>query len=95
MHLLASAEAARDQERIHRGAVLEAVIGQYGEARLGLDRPQRIGDQKRVDFRIKTARDREHPMRAGEVHDLGVLEDVDAKSESGSVWLGRGHGSHS
>src|SRR5665213_599883 len=80
--LLAGPEAARDQERIHCGTVRERVVRHNREAGLRLHRAHRICDQKGVKLGVKAARYREHAIGCREVDNLGVLEDVDPKSEA-------------
>jgi hypothetical protein len=82
VHLLARPEPAWDQERVHRGRVVEAIVRQHGEAGLGLHRAHRVGDQERVELRVISARNREDAVRRGEIHDFRVLEDIDPKPES-------------
>lgn len=82
VHLLAGAEAAGDEEGVHRRGIGETVVGQDGEARLRLHRPHGIGDQEGVQFRVETARYREDAVRCRKINDLGVLEHVDSQAES-------------
>ena len=81
--LLAQAEAARDQERVHVGRVGKAVVRQHREAGLRLHRPQRLGDRERIELGIEPPRHREHAVRRGEIDDLGVLADIDASRKPG------------
>ena len=52
--LLPQPEAARDQERVHVGCVVEAVVGQHGESGLRLHRPQRLRRPGRHRARDRT-----------------------------------------
>ncbi len=52
------------------------------EARLGLYGPWRIRDQERVEFAIEAPRDGPHAVGCRTIHNLGVLEDMDAKSNA-------------
>jgi hypothetical protein len=53
-----------NEQRIHCGLVAEAVVGQHGQAGLGLHWPQRVGAQEHVKFGIKPAGHGEHPCGA-------------------------------
>ena len=82
VHLLAGAEPARDQERVHRRPVVEAVVREHREPGLGLDRAHRVGDQERVELGVIAARHRPDAVGRGEIDDLRVLEHVDPQPET-------------
>ena len=90
VHLLARAEPAGDQERVHRRPVPEAVVREHREPGLGVDGPERVGDQERLEFGVESPRHREHPVGRREVDDLRVLEDVDPEPEAGPAHEGTG-----
>ena len=82
VQLLPGSEPARNEERVHRRPVLEAVVREHREASLRLDGTHRVRDQERFQLRIEAARHREHAVGRREVDDLHVLENVDAKPEA-------------
>ena len=90
MHLLPRSEAARDQERIHGRFVLEAVVRQDRQAGLRLHGSCGVRDQKGIEFGIEAACDGEDAVGRRKIDDLGVLEDIDAESESGNAWARHG-----
>ena len=92
VHLLARPEPAGDEEGVHRWLVTEAVIGKDGEARLGLNGPTGIRDEKGVELRVETPSHREDAVWSGEIDDLGVLEHVNPETETSRA---SGHDLHS
>jgi hypothetical protein len=91
VELLAGPEASRNQEGVHGGSVLERVVWQDREARLGLHGTEGVGDQEGVELRIESSGHGKDSVGRGEIDDLGVLENVDAEAKSGRVRLLR-HG---
>lgn len=88
MHLLPSAEAARDQECVNVGFIAKCVIRNDGKTRLGLNGPHRVCNHKCVEFGVEPASDRKDAVRGGEVDDLGILENVNAKSKTVNARIG-------
>ena len=72
-----------NQESIHGRLVVEAVIRQDGQTGLRLHGTCGVGDQKGIELGIEPARNGKDAVGRREIDDLGVLEDVDAESESG------------
>ena len=76
--------ATGDEESIHDGSVGKAVVGEHGEPRLRLDRPERFRHEERIQTRVVAPSDREDAVRRRKIYDLRVLEHIDAKTKSGS-----------
>ena len=83
VRLLARAEAAGNEEGVHRRAVGKGVVGNDGESGLRLHRAHGVGDQEGIELGIEAARHGEDAMGRREIDDLGVLEHVDAEAEPG------------
>ena len=61
-----------------------------GQTRPAPARVVPVGDQKGIEFGIEAARNGKNAVGHRENHDLGVLEDIDAESESGNAWARHG-----
>src|SRR5215210_123655 len=85
VHLLPGAESARDQERVHGGRVRESVVGQDGEPCLGLHGTHRVRYVEGIQLGVVPFGHGEDSVGSGEVHDLRILENVDAQSKAGNA----------